>query len=304
VTTLLRQIQDSAADHAVPVTDLLRKALILARRLDYQPLGDWAERELEGYPPDAELPEYRAYRECQVVGDFAGPMNSGRRNQPLPSGAVSEAHRRQLFGFELREGVPTYESLLESGNDLAIPWSGNFVVHYQQDFIELMALTAARRIVGRAELSQLIEAVRTRLLNFSLEIEAENPDAGEAEPGSHPIPATAVSEAFQVTVMGDNNVVNAAGRDATQTVSFDDGRWDQLRETLMTLGVPEEEVDALHVALQADADRALPAGTMGPSVAAWYERLNAAVAKGTMSLATEVAGGMIAVELLKFLGAG
>lgn len=76
MTTLLRQIQDSASDHSVPVTDLLRKALILAKRLDYQPLGNWAERELEGYPPGAELPEYRAYRECQVVGDFAGPMNS------------------------------------------------------------------------------------------------------------------------------------------------------------------------------------------------------------------------------------
>lgn len=212
-------------------------------------------------------------------------------------------HRRQLFGFELRDGVPTYESLLESGNDLAIPWSGNFVVHYQQDFIELMALSSARR-VGRAELSQLIEAVRTKLLNFSLEIEVENPDAGEAEPGSHPVPATTIREAFQVTVMGDNNVVNAAGRDATQTVSFDDGSWDRLREALMGFGVPDEEVDALRVALQEDAERQLPTGTMGPSVAAWYERLSTAASRGAISLSTEVAGGMIAVQLLKFLGAG
>lgn len=306
MTTLLRQIQDGATDDAVSVAELLRKALILAKRLDYPPLGDWAQQELQGYSGDADLPEYRAYRACQVVGDFNGVAGSGIRNQPLPSGAVAEEHRRLLFGFELRDGVPKYESLLEGegADNLSMPWNTDYVVHYQQDFFDYYALHAARRVVGRGDLSQLVEAVRTRLLNFSLEIEASNPDAGEADPGTAPIPADAVSEAFQVTVMGDNNVVNAAGRDATQVISFDDGRWDQLRETLAGFGVPDKEVDSLRVALQEDAGRALPAGAMGPSAASWYERLNAAVTQGAISLTSEVAGGMIAVELLKFLGAG
>ena len=305
VTTLLRQIQDLATDPTMPVATLLRKAMILARRLDYPPLGEWAERELEGYPDDAELPEYRAYRSCQVLGDFSGPAGSGLRNQPLPPGAVAEEHRRGLFGFELRDGIPKYEQLMEAGDggSLSMPWNGDFVVHYQADFFELMALSSARRVVSPGDLGQLVEAVRTRLLNFSLEIEAANPDAGEANAGTRPVPVDEVSSAFHVTVMGDNNVVNAAGRDATQTISFEGERWDELREVLLGVGVPNGELDRLRAALESDTQQQLPPGSMGPATAQWYERLMDAARGGAVALTTEAAGGVIAAELLKFLGA-
>jgi hypothetical protein len=302
--TLLRDIQEGATNEAVSVAELLRKALILARRLDYEPLKDWAEQELEGYGPNTELPDYRAYRACHVLGDFSGPMNSWRKNQPLPSGAVAEEHRRHLFGYDLREGVVTYESLLSSGDgDLSISWDPNYVVQYQEDFFELMALTAARRVVGRSEIAQLIGAIRTRLLNFSLEIEAANPDAGEADPGSQPVAVENLREAFNVTVLGDNNVVNAAGGDARQEVTVGGPAWDELKAALERLGVSDADVTALGTALADDATLTLPRGSVGPAVAGWLKRLNDAVAAGVVSLPTEVAGGMIAAEILKYLGA-
>lgn len=224
-------------------------------------------------------------------------------NQPLQSSAVDEAHRRGLFGFELRGGVSQYEAIADAGEDVSFPWSMDVVAHYQASFIRGWGLANARRVVSGGEIRQLLDAVRTRLLNFTLEIEAANPDAGEAPGGEEPVPLQEVRSAFAVHVMGDHNIVNAAGGDAVQEISFEDGRWDELRETLAGLGVPDNEVGALRVALQEDASRALPAGTMGPSTAGWYERLNSAVAQGAISLASEVAGGMIAVELLKFLGA-
>lgn len=50
MTTLLQQMQEEATDQEAPLTTLLRRALILGRRLEYQPVSDWAQRELEGYP--------------------------------------------------------------------------------------------------------------------------------------------------------------------------------------------------------------------------------------------------------------
>ena len=304
VTTLLKQMQDDATDHQIPVATLLRRALILARRLDYAPVGEWAQRELEGYTAEADLPPYRAYRSCHVVGDFNGMGGARMTNQPLQSSAVEEDHRRGLFGFELRGGVSQYEAIADAGEDVSFPWSMDIVAHYQASFIRGWGLANARRMVSGGEVRQLLDAVRTRLLNFTLEIEAANPDAGEAPGGEEPVPLQEVRSAFAVHVMGDHNIVNAAGGDAAQEISFEDGRWDELRETLAGLGVPGDKVGALRVALQEDASRALPAGTMGPSTAGWYEGLNSAVAQGAISLANEVAGGMIAVELLKFLGAG
>lgn len=303
MTTLLRQIQEGATDHATPTAELLRKAIILAKRLDYPPLGEWAQRELEGYPSGADLPDYRAYRRCQVKGNFNGMGGSSMRNQPLPSASVSEDHRQRLFGYELREGVPKYESLAEGDGDLSMPWDMNYVVHYQSDFYELFALSNAWRVLGRGDLTQLLEGVRTRLLNFSLDIESTNPDAGEAQIGEPPMPAETVNAAFHLNVWGDNNVVTTAGRDLAQ-VTIDAIEWEKLREALVDLGVPDDRLEDLRGALEEDAVQRLPKGAMGPATAAWYEGLTAAIGNGALTLSTEVAGGMIAAELLKFLGAG
>lgn len=251
-------MQDDAIDHTIPIATLLRRALILARRLDYSPIGEWAQRELEGYPKEAELPPYRAYRSCRVVGDFNGVGGSRMTNQPLPSSVVDEGHRRGLFGFELRGGVSQYEALADTGDDLAFPWAMDVVAHYQMQFIEGWGLADARRVVSAGEIRELIDAVRTRLLNFTLEIEAANPDAGEATGGGQPIPLQEVRSAFQVHVMGNHNIINAAGGDATQEISFEDGRWDELRQTLEGLGVPDDEVAGLKAALQDDASTSPP----------------------------------------------
>ena len=238
-----------------------------------------------------------------MVGDLNGFGGGRMTNQPLQSSVVAKEHRRGLFGFELRDGVPVYEAMVDAGENVSFPWAMDVVAHYQSSFIQGWGLANARRVLSGGEIRQLLDDIRTRLLNFTLEIEAANPDAGETVGDEGRIPVQEVSSAFAVHVMGDHNIVNAAGGDAVQTISFDDGRWDELRKSLGGLGVPNHELDKLHVALEEDASRRLPPGTMGPSTAGWYERLNVAATKGAISLASEVAGGMIAVELLKFLGA-
>jgi AbiTii len=306
MATLLQQMQEDATNHEAPVATLLRRSLVLAKRLDYLPVGEWAQRELEGYPNEAELPSYRAYRRCQVVGEFNGIGGARMTNQPLQSHVVDEAHRKTLFGLEFRDGIPTYEAMANPGEGatLSFPWSMDVVAHYQSSFIRGWGLAHARRLVGAGDLQQLIGAVRTRLLNFTLEIEAANPDAGEASGGEAPVPFNAVDAAFGVYVMGDNNVVNAAGRDARQEISVEGPNWDGLRDELTRLGVPGDRVAELRVALGRDASLDLPPGTLGPEVSAWYRRFADTVARGVLSLPTDVVAGMIAAELLKFVGTG
>ena len=264
VATLLQQMQDDATDHEIPLATLLRKALILSRRLDYAPVGEWAQRELEGYPVDVDLPPYRAYRSCHVVGDLNGVGGGRMTNQPLQSSVVAEEYRRGLFGFELRDGVPAYEAMVDEGENVSFPWAMDVVAHYQSSFIQGWGLANARRVLSGGEIRQLLDAIRTRLLSFTLEIEAANPDAGEATGGEEPVPLQEVGSAFAVHVMGDHNIINAAGGDAIQTISFDDGRWDELRRTLAGLGVPDQEVSALRVALGGRRLKDTAGGDDGP----------------------------------------
>jgi len=81
-------------------------------------------------------------------------------------------------------------------------------------------------------------------------------------------------------------------------------RWEGLRESLTSLGVPSDRLSSLREALEEDAAQQLPEGAMGPATASWYERLSEAAKEGAVTLTTEVAAGMIAVEILRFLGTG
>jgi len=57
--TLLQQIQTEAVDTHSDLATPLRKCRILAQRLGVPEFKDWVIHELEGYPAEAELPEYR-----------------------------------------------------------------------------------------------------------------------------------------------------------------------------------------------------------------------------------------------------
>ena len=63
---------------------------------------------------------------------------------------------------------------------------------------------------------QTLDTARNRILDFSLRIEAENPEAGEAVPGTQPIPRDRVQTIFQNTFYGSVGNIAQNGQDFTQ----------------------------------------------------------------------------------------
>ena len=57
--SLIDELQLEAAGNAVSVSALLRKALMVAAKLDVSDLPKWIDKELSGYGPDDEVPPYR-----------------------------------------------------------------------------------------------------------------------------------------------------------------------------------------------------------------------------------------------------
>ncbi len=69
--SLVLELQRDALDTSVSVTDLLRKALLVATKLNLRPFHVWVERELKGYM-GKKVPEYR-----QVTGQVRLPRPGG-----------------------------------------------------------------------------------------------------------------------------------------------------------------------------------------------------------------------------------
>lgn len=73
MSSLVLELQRDALDKSVSTTDLLRKALVVARKLKVTDLVDWLTNELNGYPEGADVPEYRKlHGELKVHNPYHG----------------------------------------------------------------------------------------------------------------------------------------------------------------------------------------------------------------------------------------
>lgn len=302
--TLLRDIQEEATSATVPVSTVLRRAQTLAFRLRHEPLKQWTRNELDGYKSREALPDYRVIGMGQlpVKGELIGAggimSNVPLAPSQLPDGLPEEI-RDHLFETLLMRGVAEFEALLVTGrHEFPVPWTGDEVALMRRVW---PGLSSAARMLPANAVAGMLDQVRNRILEFSLEIEQENPDAGEAEPGAVPVPEAMVSNIFNNTIYGGSNVITAAGRDAHVTVSHAriDAIWPALEARLAELGVPAVDREELSTALKSDGD---PGTELGPATQTWMARLTTKVAAGGIALAQGVSVEMIVHELLKAFG--
>jgi hypothetical protein len=296
-STLLRDIQSSALSVDTSVEVLLRQCVVLAARLNHNPLREWANLELTGYPGDVPLPPYRPKINTTVLGNLAGYFQSQLRNAGLAASAVPDDELRDaLFTFEVRMGVPEMEALLESGGQtFTYPWPTDVVVLLQGAFYDDMNLMQAWKVLPATIFRSTLSGIRDRVLQFALDIEAENPEAGEAAPGEIPIPQEQVSQIFNQHFYGSIGAVATAGRDVAGvqgTVNMT-----ALTAALDSLGIEKVASDALVEAVRADQAEN---GAVGSRTREWLDRLST----GAIGLGSGVSAGVATDLIAKLLGIG
>lgn len=94
--SLLRDIQEAITNPSFRLADILRKAKVLAFRLDHQEFKYWVNRELNGYKPNDNIPEYRILREVDSYGSFIGIPGCLAKNIPIPSLSLPEEYRELM----------------------------------------------------------------------------------------------------------------------------------------------------------------------------------------------------------------
>jgi hypothetical protein len=263
---------------------LLRQCLVLASRLQNDELREWATQELRGYSAGADRPPYRKRFFTNVLGNFNGGFGAVMKNAGIPQFSVPEPLRDGLFHAEVREGVAQIEHLLAAEqHTLQIPWPADVVGLLQQRPIyEGMVLMEAWQVIPATAYSSVLSGIRDRVLQFALDIERENPEAGEARPDQMPIAESRVTQIFNQNFYGDHAAVATGGRDVIQqvTTSVD---IDSLVATLRELGIHEDEQETLVEAVREDKRNG--SSSPGPKTRAWLARMQ----NGSIQLGSGVA---------------
>lgn len=232
--SLLRDIQATAVDSTGDIAMLLRKCKILAVRLGNADLKRWVDQELNGYDSPDELPDYRILK-VQSVGHFAGAFGSGMRHAPIPPICLPEQLREWSEQSYLMDPISSYAALVTQAGDSNAqePWPPNLVALVARDIYQNMNCMTAWKVIPTNSLVAVIDTIKTRILSFSLEIEAEAPDAGEAPIGLAPLPQERVSQVFNTYITGNVQNVATASSQFQQVASGEFGPSDEVFRDLL-----------------------------------------------------------------------
>lgn len=206
--SLLREIQNAAIDSKTELADLLRKCKVLAARLKNPEFKQWVENELSGYRSSESLPDYRIFK-VNSKGNFSGSFQSGLRNANIPLSCIDKEFHEYLTHAYLTQPVAAMEALLKDieGNPQE-PWDPDLVALCGKQIYKGMNCMQAWKVIPRGAVVETLEAVRNRILNFALELEAEFPDVGEEPADANPLKEEKIHQIFNTYISG--NVQNMA----------------------------------------------------------------------------------------------
>ncbi len=241
--SLLRDIQDAAIDSETDLASLLRKCKVLAARLGSVEFGEWVDNELDGYLSRHELPDYRILS-VSSKGHFSGAYGSGLRNADIPLSCLPKKWHEVLSHSYMAEPVASIENLvIQNKHDRGTvqePWNPDLVITLGKNIVQQMQCIQAWKVVPVGSIVGLLDQVRNRILKFALEIEAQDPAAGEAELNSNPVEGEKVSQIFNTYISGNVQNLATASHDFEQhSTNNDPDLFGQLSEALKSLGRPE-----------------------------------------------------------------
>lgn len=223
---LFSEIQNDILSE-VSISSILRKAKVLAFRLNSQELKEWVECELNGYKDqkDYPLPDYRKFR-SPIFGDF---MNTAwkHNNAPIPIGVFPETIQEMISLIEMREGVKELESMHEKLNASTEAKHYRFLLppelisQLHNVVYENMGCLSAWRMISSEQIAQILDTIRNSLLSFVLELSNRYPDDVNSDFGTRvSIPEDQIRQVFNIYILGDNPSIVGTANEVLQGVSM------------------------------------------------------------------------------------
>ena len=206
-TSLIDELQLDAANSAVPVSDLLRKALVVASKLDVADIPIWINSELSGYKADEELPPHRILYGRMMIQTYQGWIPAH-----FPTNGSEETFTRRPIGNPVSE----IEALIMNRD-------GELRSGFPAEALNLLQRMFQRQadfclVLDRSSFQGIISEIRNQVLRWAIALDKAgvrgvglsftDPEKEKA----HSITFNVNSENFSVGVAGGTgNQANVAG---------------------------------------------------------------------------------------------
>lgn len=304
---LLHEIQEAVVNEDADLASLLLKLRLLASRLESEILEEWVKHEAEGYPKDVEVPGYRkvvvSYR-----GTFSGPFGSGMKNAPIPSYLIKQFAGEQWVAIEMRESIASVEDLLRNATEgegsIGIDAS-NLILLLQGNVYEDYACNEVRGSISPTAVAEIRQAVRSRILELTVQLERSVPEAAEVTFGApdsslEPNPER-VQQISQQVIYGNVTTAVTGGAGSSINVAVQQGDAQSFVEYLATAGVPEDAARELAGIMEEEQPESAEE-PFGKKAKEWLGRNLKRAAEGAWSVGISTATKVISEAALKYYG--
>jgi hypothetical protein len=212
---LLQDIIDGCVNHSLSLDETLMKCKILAYRLKNTELVNWVNNEINGYETKDNFPSYRIIQ-VHSKGNFKYPTML-IENQNIPSIAISEKYREYVNTCYISRGVSALEHLLNNSTSdmLMADWDHNLVVLEGRKIYKDATCLYAWQEIPLSAITEILEKVRSIILDFCLKIEQEYPNIGE-----HPMINTPDIKKVEQIVQNTFNFYGGTQNVATNSKEF------------------------------------------------------------------------------------
>jgi hypothetical protein len=175
ILNLIKNIETNCHTQEIKLADILRQCKSLAYKLDYSPLKNWVNYELIGYSEEMELPDYRIVEDLPLVGDLQG-LHFGNivflNQRPLGiKSSFPKEHIRSLHTRPFYENVAGLQEIIDSFKGKSIPFSLPISIYPYLETYTNASLVRAYRLVSVDIVVGILDTIKTRILDFILEIQ-------------------------------------------------------------------------------------------------------------------------------------
>ena len=302
---LLYQIQESVVQEGSDLSSVLLKLRLLASRLGSDVLEEWVKHESEGYPKESEIPSYRVVG-VSYKGTFSGPFGSGIKNAPIPQYLIEKFAGDSWTNYEIRESIAGVEDLVKSSTDggtLGIDAS-NLILMLQGKIYEGYACNDIRGTISRIAIAEIQQAVRSRILELTLELEKTIPAASLVTfgaPINEETNSEKVQQISQQIIYGNVNTAVAGGQGGNIAVAVGKRDKNSFIEHLVATGLPREDVVELAEIIEAE-EPSNDEEPFGQNAKNWIASNLKKAAEGTWNMGISVATKVLTEATLKYYG--
>ena len=304
--SLLHEIQKSIVQEDVDLGSVLLKLRLLASRLGGDILEEWVKHETEGYPTDVEVPPYRVVG-VSYHGTWSGPFGSGINNAPIPPYLIQKYAGDKWVKVEIRESIAAIDELVRSSSEgsghLGIDTS-NLILLLQGKVYKGYNCIDIRAEISPTSLAEIRQAVRSRILELTIQLEKSIPESVLVEfgpSGKQEANHEKVQQISQQIIYGNVTTAVAGGHGSHITLSIGERDTESLIQFLVKSGIPKDDATEIANIMESEEPSSVDE-PFGEKARHWIATNLVKAAQGAWDIGINIATKVLSEAALRYYG--